>query len=276
MFINYFPRDKRDFRENAIFKYFLRGQNMSHIGVFLNTEIKDSVPLAALGDWGLTPVRYLFNGNTVEIESNSKAIVHHVESFHHKNNHRSCSKRDLKSSKTDMLICIGMIVCLIPGFFLSIFKAFAYFSADMREDHRLAKLHFTPIDRTIGTPTNPISLRVRLKQYLDQEEKKPLHQPTDTLTIHGDGSLPLSYGINIKVLNPKKVILEGVTVNHHTTGSHILGNLKTSKWKLINPTTDRRAPTTLDEARHFTPPRKGWITFDRWQVIIEIPRPGVI
>ena len=248
---------------------------MNHIGLFFNTEIQDSGFLSAIGDFGLTPVRYLFNGNTVLIEKDdSTTEVHHVESFHHKEPHFSKSTMTLTSSSTGMLTCIGMIVGLVPGFFLCIFKVFAYFSADMREDHRLAKLHFTPIDRTIGSSESPITTRDEINSSLFRERKKPLHRLTNILTIHGDGNLEVKslFGKDLYSLNPRKIILEGATIGDRTD-DYILGWLKTSKWKLINRTTDSDAPTTLDEARDYTPPAKGWFTFDRWRVLIEIPRP---
>jgi len=245
---------------------------MGHLSVFFNTEIQDSGFLSAIGDFGLTPVRYLFNGNKVLIEENDEQEVvgvHHVQSFHYSEFNFSTSTTDLESSTASMLKCIGLIVGLVPGFFLCIFKAFAYFSADTREDHRLAKLHFTPIDRTIGTPENPIDTLDKLDAAYKNEREEPLHRLTNTLTIHGNGSLELTSAFAIDVLNPKKVILQGATVGNQTDYL-ILNYLKTSNWKVINPTTSRDAPTTLDEARDYTPPTKGCLTTERWQVLIEI------
>jgi len=249
---------------------------MNHIGVFFNTEIEDSGTLAAIGDWGLTPVRYLFNGNKVLIEKDNSTIeVHHVESYYYKNNY-SRSNRGLKSSNTDMLKCVGMIVCLIPGFFLSIFKAFAYVSADIRENHRSTVQHFTPIDITIGG-VNRITDQEELTKKLRKEIKKPLHPLINTLTIHAnEGILADRHGHIINLLNPKKVILDGAKTDINLeTDTKILRFLKKSNWKVINYTTINDAPTTLGEAQEFTPPTKGWLTTDRWQVLIEIPKPAV-
>jgi len=253
---------------------------MGHLSTFFNTEIQDSGFLSAIGDFGLTPVRYLFNGNTVLIKNkNSTTQVHHVESFYHKNHHFSKSTVQLESSSTNMLKCIGMIIGLVPGFFLCILKVFAYFSADMREDHRLAKLHFTPFDITLGSKEAPAADEAALKLLFkeEKEKNKMMQRPIKTLTIHGNWFLSYGLGNRINKLKPEKVILAGIEIPifeyDKEYEDYILTDLKKTKWQVINSTTTDDAPTTLEEAQEFTPPRKGWFTFDRWRVLIEIPKP---
>ena len=257
---------------------------MGHLSTFFNTEIQDSSFLSAIGDFGLTPVRYLFNGNKVLIkkdeQDNSTIEVHHVESFYHEKYHYSKSTAELESSTASMLKCIGMIIGLVPGFFLCIFKAFAYFSADTREDHRVAKLHFTPFDMTLGSKEAPAADKAALKLLFKEEKNKnkKLHRPVKTLTIHGNGFLSYGSSDRINKLNPEKVILAGIMIakyeyeNKHD--DYILVELEKTKWQVINSATTDDAPTTLEEAQEFTPPRKGWFTFDRWRVLIEIPKPA--
>jgi len=54
---------------------------MNSFEVFFNTSVRHHQGVAAwIGDWGLIPLRYLFNGRDVAIISPDE--VHHVASFH--------------------------------------------------------------------------------------------------------------------------------------------------------------------------------------------------
>src|SRR5690242_13159413 len=70
--------------------------------LFLNTAIEGSGALAWIGDRGLAPFRYLFNGHTVRIEqkeASGENRIHHVRSFHKEGPfRRSITDRNLASS----------------------------------------------------------------------------------------------------------------------------------------------------------------------------------
>ncbi len=60
-----------------------------HLNVFFNTKISHQGLLAWIGDKGLAPFRYLFNGNNVKIDydqnSGQPVNLHRLPSFPRKN-----------------------------------------------------------------------------------------------------------------------------------------------------------------------------------------------
>lgn len=112
------------------------------MSVFFNTRIEDQGTLALIGDTGLAPVRYLCNGNTVQIKGTT---VHHVSSFFSKHGdvcyQMSRTDWSFQSTPKSLYKPVLAITLLIPGLLFSIIKAMAYFSADMRKAHYLAKEH---------------------------------------------------------------------------------------------------------------------------------------
>lgn len=106
---------------------------MNDLRVFFNTEIFTVKPnpssplmitekpgcLEQIGNFGLTPCRYLFNGKKISIYHQEKPDVVGRDSFEEKS----------------MLKTIAAILLLIPGLFFAIAKAFAYFSPETRKNH---------------------------------------------------------------------------------------------------------------------------------------------
>jgi hypothetical protein len=208
---------------------------MSNLCVFLNTKVEDSGILAGIGDLGLTPFRYLFNGKTIRVQAQGQQIeIHHVASFHKSGSKNvSHSTWQLKSSPTGMIKAVCAVVLLIPGFLFAVSKVFAYLFSDVREKHSLAKEHLTPIDRPIGTVDRPIQTIEYLNKTLSREFKSDLkHRPTNALIIHGDGKLEINEDPGILRFNPMKLVLEGAAIVHNPS---MFGRLddamcKTGKW----------------------------------------------
>lgn len=264
---------------------------MSHMSLFLNTKIEGSGALAWIGDKGLAPFRYLFNGRTVRIESRDgspELEIHHVASFHKDGDwNRSNTNRDLRSSATGKIRALVSVVLLIPGLVLSVFKLLAYFFTDMRARHSLAKEHFTPVNREIGTAAHPITTIEALRAALMAERNKPKHQPTNALIIHGDGNLAINEDPGILELNPMKLILEGARIVHR---SSLIGTLDTAmlgsgKWqfaamRVVTGAANADASVVKDhgvssvkEALAVTAPRRDWTSCKRYHMIFSIARP---
>ena len=54
---------------------------MGDLCIFLNSRVENSGALAWIGDKGLAPFRYLFNGKTIRVqprESDQEIEIHHV------------------------------------------------------------------------------------------------------------------------------------------------------------------------------------------------------
>jgi hypothetical protein len=191
---------------------------MSNLCVFFNTKVEDSGIFAGIGDLGLAPFRYLFNGKTIRVElhDDKQIEIHHVASFHKLgSDNGSYTTRGLRSSSTGMIKTICAVVLLIPGFFLALSKVFAYVFSDVREKHSLVKEHLTPINRHIGNVFNPIQNIAELEEQLSREFNSDLkHRPTNALIIHGNGNLEINEDPGILRFNPMKLVLEGAAIVH--------------------------------------------------------------
>ncbi|OGN55623.1 MAG: hypothetical protein A3D96_00830 [Chlamydiae bacterium RIFCSPHIGHO2_12_FULL_44_59] len=260
------------------------------MGLFLNTKIEGSGALAWIGDKGLAPFRYLFNGRTVRIEprdGSPELEIHHVASFHKNGDwNRSNTKRDLRSSSTGEIQALVSVVLLIPGLVLSVFKLLAYFFTDVRERHSLAKEHFTPVNREIGSAANPITTIEALREALTAERNKPKHQPTNALIIHGDGNLAINEDPGILGLNPMKLILEGARIVHKPSAAVRLDDAmwRTGKWQVAavrvvtSANVDASAVndhgvSSTEEALAVTAPRRDWTSCKRYHMIFSIASP---
>jgi hypothetical protein len=199
---------------------------MSDLCIFLNTRVENSGALAWIGNKGLVPFRYLFNGKTIRVqsrESDQEIEIHHVASFHKQGTQNySETNGDLQSSSTGMIKTALSIVFLIPGVILgAAFKGLAYLFSDIREKHRLTKEHLTPINREMGSASHPIKTREELSQALEAARRSDpknhltnalIIHVTNALIIHEDGALPLNEDPGILQFNPMKLVWEGPLV----------------------------------------------------------------
>jgi hypothetical protein len=255
---------------------------VNHISLFLNTKIEGSGVLAEIGDRGLTPFRYLFNGQTVRInpKDHSREVeIHHVASFHEdgKWHYSRTAGINLVSSPTSKFRAVVSVALLIPGLALSVFKLLAYFFSEMRQRHNLAKEHFTPINREIGTVDHPITTIEALKQALTVEQNKPKHQPTHALIIHGDGNLAINEDPGILQLNPMKLVLDGAKIVHMPSVEGRLDDAmeKTGKWNgyTIRTVTAANVDAAVQEALEVTAPLRGGFSYKRYHQIFTLNRP---
>lgn len=265
---------------------------MNSLCVFLNTRVESSGALAWIGDKGLAPFRYLFNGKTIRIRphNNDEEIeIHHVASFHRrgKENHSRTNWR-LTSSSTGMIKTALSVVFLIPGVILgAAFKGLAYLFSDVREKHRLTKEHLTPINREIGTAACPIKTRTELEDALKAERASdPKNRPTNALIIHGDGALTINGEPGILQFNPMKLILEGAKIVHQSSNRDRLDDLmhRAGKWQISafreasssNPDNSgaiSHSVNSIEDALRTSAPRRSWTSCKRYHMIFNLARP---
>ena len=213
---------------------------MGDLCIFLNSRVENSGALAWIGDKGLAPFRYLFNGKTIRVqprESDQEIEIHHVASFHKRGDWNSSSTDwTLQSSSTGMIKAVLSVVFLMPGLILgAAFKGLAYLFSDVRGKHNLAKEHFIPVNREIGSVSNPITTREELGEAFDAErQSNPKNRLTNVLIIHGDGNLTINEDPGILRFNPMKLVLEGARIVHQPSATGRLDDAMyhTGKWQV--------------------------------------------
>ena len=258
---------------------------MNCVNLFLKTEIEGTGLLSWVGNCGLAPYRYLFNGKTVRVEADkdNQVHVHHVASFHPRGKyHRSKTEWDLKSEETSFYKLVLAIVFLIPGLILSVCKALSYLFDDVQEKNAFTQQHFTPINRIIGTKEAPITTEEQLKDALLDEKLKPLNQRTNAIIIYGDGNLKINAEPGILQFNPAKIILVGAKVIHASCGRERLDDamILSGKWKdtemvsvVTNPEQSGTAAHTadsVDAALNEPNPSRGCFTGKTFHVLYQL------
>lgn len=268
---------------------------MGNLCIFLNSRVENSGALAWIGDKGLAPFRYLFNGKTIRVqprESDQEIEIHHVASFHKRGDWNSSrTNYSLKSSSTGMIKAALSVVLLIPGLILgAAFKGLAYLSSSVRENHRLTKEHLTPVNREIGSASNPIKTRDELRQALEAERKAdPKNRPTNALIIHGDGALTINEDLGILQFNPMKLVLEGAQIVHQPSAAGRLDDamFRTGKWQVSmfreatasnpdNSGVNSHSVNSVDAALRASAPRRSWTSCKRYHMIFNLARPQVV
>ena len=267
---------------------------MINLYVFLNTRVENSGTLAWIGDKGLAPFRYLFNGKTIRIElrdSDHEIEIHHVASFHKSGDwNYSKTTRGFNSSSTGMIKTAVSVVLLAPSLLLAVFfKGIAYLFSRVREKHHLVKEHLTPINREIGSTSNPIKTIEALRHALNIERTSdPKNHPTNALIIHGDGALTINEDPGILDFNPKKLILDGAQIVHQPSPTDRLDDamVRSGKWKpstfrLVtgnpdNPGAILNRVNSIEEALQATAPRRSWTSCKRYHMIFNLARPNVV
>lgn len=241
---------------------------MNNLSIFFNTRVENSGAIAWIGDKGLIPFRYLFNGKTISIQiqdSDQKTIeIYHMPSF---------QKRSEGLSLAGMIKTALSIVLLIPGLLAGgLFKGLAYLFSDVREKHILARKYFTPVDRReIGSVLNPIRTREDLENAIDFEQAKADYHLTNTLIIHGDGNITINKDLGIVgYFNPMKLILEGVSIGKEPSEDRfqlsLRDELENKKWM-------EGQAKTIDDALQATAPRRSWISCKRYHLLFNFARP---
>lgn len=159
------------------------------VDIFLNFRVENSGALAWIGDKCLAPFRYITcHGKTVRIQrpdTKEEIEIHCVPSFHKRAIVYSTSGINQMYQPTPMIKIALLIMTLIPTVVGAAIKGLAYLSPRVKENHRLIKEFFTPINRTIGSFSNPIETEDQLKEALEVENKNALiNRPTRSVTIY--------------------------------------------------------------------------------------------
>ena len=187
--------------------------NMNNIGVFLNNRTVSKHFLLAdlpvrFGDWCLTPVRCLFDGNKVVVGfRNTSLSVDHEKEYSAKNEWSYKPKRNF-------LRVVASIVLLIPGLIIgSAFKGLGFLSQSIRTRHRLAVIHFTPVNLTIGSQNARLNLDAIKQKLLEFRTRNQYNQPTNLVVFAEEGTF-INEDPGFISLNPQKIILDGARIIH--------------------------------------------------------------
>jgi hypothetical protein len=242
----------------------------------------DDVPVA-FGDFFLTPVRCLFNGNKVTLKTKNNVITvdHEKEYFDHS------SPSSWLKPKRNFLRVIASIIFLIPGLILgSIFKGIGFLSESIRERHRLTIEHYTSIDREIGDENNRLDLATLTNRLREEKQNNHLNQPTKNLIVYAQPGTDLNTDPGLLDLNPQKIILVGAKIVHKSCAGYRLddtlacnpdwesGKMRVVKLNHPQPNfstfVTQRKVNTVDEARDDVPPRKSFFSFERYKRIYVI------
>lgn len=94
--------------------------------IFLNTKVKDATFIESIGNFFLTPSRYLFDGRTIKIEDENSFDFQDYPSFHYEKMHWFKA----------ILSTIALPVSEVLG---ATFKGLSYLSPEVRRRHRKLK-----------------------------------------------------------------------------------------------------------------------------------------
>lgn len=175
-------------------------------GVFFNTAIVKqkeihSLPekVVSLGNWCLTPVRCIFNGDQVIIDKD------------HRNHTTITHKKEHGKRSLDQIIIA--IVLILPGLISgAVIKGLGHLSREIRELHKIAVTHYTPINMiTIGDKENRLhfdAIRQKLSEYPNF-----LQQTVNTVLIYAKEGMEMPRDPGFLDLLPQRVILVGATIS---------------------------------------------------------------
>lgn len=239
-------------------------KKMNDLYIFLNTEIKDSGIFSRIGNLGLAPVRYLFNGKT--IGNISREIGKEIDmEYMPPLKANSCIVRMIETALA--------IILLVPGLLLASSKGLAYlFSEDIRRDHAAVKKFFTPVDIDVGSASHPI------KSYEEFRDKLSLardaHPVRNAFIIHGDGNFTIDKDPGFLFL-PMKIILNGVNIASTCqpfNSRWAVDVEKCKKWDNLKI----HHVNSVDEALKATAPRRSWFSCKRYHQIFSVAKPQTV
>lgn len=206
---------------------------MNDIQVFLTVRIRNTGPLAAIGNFFLAPARYFFSGKSIAVMQDEG--ITEVPSFYYGRTIKARRESSLQSTDTDIgyaqpfVYWIGFTLALIPGIiFGSFFKGLSYIKNPVaQKNHTLVKEKLTPKDMRIefsqDQKADTESIKERLRNY------SMTGQYTNALIISNDqkdakGDVVLDNECIKEIvyyINPSKLILNKIKANekqfHHYT-----------------------------------------------------------
>ena len=151
---------------------------MNGLKIFLTTKIENQGTTAGIGDFFLTPARYLWNGKNVQViiknsahDGFSTPKIKHVKSF----------------PETSYLKTTLAISLLIPGLFVGvIFKGISlYFSETALDYLGLVKDYFTiSPERRIGEPDYLLNKETIIGK-IEERKRRTINQKIDHFVVYG-------------------------------------------------------------------------------------------
>lgn len=254
---------------------------MGNLSIFFNHRItrREAFTLydvpAALGDFFLTPVRCLFNGNKITISIKDQLITVTNEKEY------ASTRWDWQKPKRNFLRVIASIVLLAPGLILgSVIKGLGYLSKVIRARHKLTLLHYIPIDRTVGTDQNRLNLD-QIKQQLEELRKNNwINQPTKTLIVYAQPNTQINTDPGFLALHPQKIILVGARIVHQPCAGNRLddtlagsSNWESRSFRTIKNGTQANFGTfitqwqvnSVQDAIQDIPPKKSLFSSERYR-----------
>ena len=264
---------------------------MNHFAVFFNHRVHAytsssnfSDRSVKFGNWCLTPVRCLFDGNKIGIfyETRNHTVVSKLlSSKEYLNSTFNMSNRP----KKNVWRVVASIILLIPGLIIgSAFKGLGYLSPSIRAYHQLVIRHYTPVDHIIGSEENRLNLSQIEAQLREIRENNLLTQPTRNVVIYAEEGTQIEKDPypGILDLDPKKLILIGAQLTRSPSSTSCLDMYMQSDsyWEQRHTPNRPKNATLLKECRtntaqwkveslaaavRDTPPRISLFSFERYK-----------
>lgn len=184
---------------------------MTSASVFFNNRtVTDSfhfsdVPVA-LGDWFLTPIRCLYNGNKVTISHRNDSItIEHEKEY---------SDWDNKRPTRNFLRLALSIILIVPGAIIgSVFKGVGYLSQSIQNRHTKIRYHYSP-GSIVGDESDPPDLKT-ISDILKNDFKNIERDKfCNALVINAKKGTRINVDPGILSEDAKKIILVGARIVH--------------------------------------------------------------
>lgn len=222
----------------------------NHLAVFFNTELVDNPSyLSTIGDYGLAPIRYFLNGQTIFIEKGAGDHIqmHRVTSFHDAGQSSFHSKANvLESNEAGCLFKLLFVVLCIPGLALASFKLLAYVFADVREAHDQILNYLAPEPQIVMGSENHIGTEIQLWNEFNKICENLNDKTLNTLVIHAESALTVN-NLSLNRMQVKKVIMENCTIS-----DNFRYYLTQNNWKIVE------TPQTVEDALDMTPEMRSY------------------
>lgn len=206
-------------------------ENSSTLSYYQDNSSFDTVfeKSVAFGDWCLTPVRCLFDGDKITVSiKNQSVTIDPAKEY----------GGPLQPNR-GFLRVVASIVFIIPGIIIgSLFKGLGYLSYSIRERHSLVATPDIPLDtgdgvdqthETIGSEKERLNLE-GIAQKLN--ELKNTSSPTKNLVVYAEEGTAINVDPGFLALNLQKIVLVGAKIVHRSTSSERLDeSLFYDKWE---------------------------------------------
>lgn len=235
----------------------------SHLKIFFFTKVEDDTLASRVGDNLLAPFRYLFHGRDVKVimTRQDQPEVVSCPSFYGKDPEFSQGSRHWMKAILAIILLAPATLCGLAA------KVISYKDPEVRERHRLAKIHLTRVPLVVIGQDSPVELENDLiRTCHDIFAGDLFHRKVDTLVIHGRDHLELSAHIH-ELVQLKRLII----VNGRIAPGELDNSLRASgKWLVQK---NRRDETdtfikqvhakSVSEAAKAKSPLRSWLSFGK-------------